>query len=344
MSLRVLASSGVIAFLTIGSVSLAGQAQPSESKARAAEAKKSPPRPLPWGDPDLQGVWSYATTTPLERPAALAGKEFYTPEETAARDAASDPLSPEQARPPREGDPGTYNRLWGDAGKTSNLRTSLIIDPPDGRLPPLTPGAQKRIKERAAYLEAHPSDSYRDRPTDDRCINYHGVPPISTGYSNTYQIFQTPGYVAILDEEVHYVRIIPLDGRPKLGDAIRRIDGESRGRWEGKTLVVETTNYSDRSELIPGSPLRFPASPYTRAIERFTRVDAGSIDYQFTIDDPTVYTRPWTAVRPMPRVDGYRIYEYACHEGNHAMTGMLLGARAEEKAAEAAAAAKARQK
>lgn len=279
-----------------------------------------------WGDPDLQGVWSYATLTPLERPAAVAGREFFTREEAAAREAEA-----EVDAPPAPGDPGTYNAVWWDRGKVaSHLRTSLIVDPPDGRLP-LTPQAQQRIEAQAEYTRAHPADSWLDRSAWDRCITYHGVPPISTGYNNTYQIFQTPGYVAILVENIHDVRVIPLDRRPRLRDSIRQWNGDSRGHWEGKTLVVETTNYSDKTQL------RFPSSQHTRAVERFTRVADNVIDYQFTIDDPTVYTRPWTAVRPMMSLPNYRIYEYACHEGNYAMSGILGGARAEEKSAEDAA-------
>ena len=224
----------------------------------------------------------------------------------------------------------TYNALWFDRGKVaSNLRTSLIVDPPDGRLP-LTAEARKGLAARAEQRRAHPADSWLDRTPWDRCITYHGVPPISTGYNNTYQIFQTPGYVAILVENIHDVRIIPLDGRPHLTDTLRQWNGDSRGHWESNTLVVETTNYSDKTEL------RFPASRNTRAVERFTRVSKDLIDSQFTIDDPTLFTKPWTAVRPMPRLEAYRIYEYACHEGNYAMSGILGGERAQEKAAAAA--------
>ena len=279
-----------------------------------------------WGDPDLQGVWSYASLTPLERPVAVAGREFFTREEAVALEAQA-----QADAPPAPGDPGTYNAVWWDRGKVaSNLRTSLIVDPSDGRLP-LTAEARQKIAARAAYLRAHPADSWLDRSPWDRCITYHGVPPISTGYNNTYQIFQTPGYVAILVENIHDVRLIPLDRRPRLSDNIRQWNGDSRGHWEGKTLVVETTNYSDKTEL------RFPSSPHTRAIERFTRVSDDVIDYKFIIDDPTLYTMPWTAVRPLTSLKNYRIYEYACHEGNYAMTGILAGARAEEKAAEDAA-------
>jgi hypothetical protein len=256
----------------------------------------------------------------------LEGREFFTPEEAAALEA-----DVEGDRPPTPGDPGAYNAVWFDRGKiASNLRTSLIVDPPDGRLP-LTAEARKSVAAQAEHRRAHPADSWLDLTAWDRCIMYHGVPPISTGYNNTYQIFQVPGYVAILDENIHDVRIIPLDGRPRLPANVHQWNGNSRGHWEGNTLVVETTNYSDKTEL------RFPSSTNTRAVERFTRVSDDLIDYQFTIEDPTVYTRPWTAVRPMQRLTNYQIYEYACHEGNYAMSHILSGARAEEKAAEEAA-------
>jgi hypothetical protein len=312
-----------VAFLA--RVPLAAQSRSPETKTIATAKTWTAPR-TPDGQPDLQGVWSYASLTPLERPAELGSREFFTPKEAAALQAGV-----EDDAPPAPGDPGTYNALWFDRGKVaSNLRSSLIVDPPDGRLP-LTAETRKNIAAQAEYRRAHPADSYLDLNVWDRCIIYHGVPPISTGYNNTYQIFQTPGYVAILDENIHDVRIIPLDGRPHLGSNIRQWNGDSRGHWEGNTLVVETTNYSDKTEL------RFPSSKNTRAVERFTRVSDDLIDYQFTIDDPTLYTRPWTAVRPMPRLKNYQIYEYACHEGNYALMHILSGARAEEKAAEAAA-------
>jgi hypothetical protein len=315
----------LIAVMSLPAVPLGGQAVSPAADAKGTSRKGTAPR-TPWGDPDLQGVWSYASLTPLERPTALGGREFFTPEEAAARDAETG-----IDRPPRPGDTGTYNALWFDRGKTaSNLRTSLIVDPPDGRLP-LTPEARQRQAARQEYLRAHPADSWLDRSAWDRCITYHGVPPVSTGYNNTYQIFQTPGYVAILVENIHDVRIIPLDGRPRLSQQIRQWNGDSHGRWEGETLVVETTNYSDKTQL------RFPSSRNTRAVERFTRVDENLIENRFTIEDPTVYTKPWTAVRSMPRLTDYQIYEYACHEGNYAMSGILSGARAMEKAAEPAA-------
>src|SRR3989441_964515 len=311
----------LVAMVWLAAVPLAGQASSSGTNG-AGDTRTYIVKKTPWGDPDLQGTWTYGTITPLQRPANLKDREFFTKEEAAAREAAQ-----EVDAPPRPGDVGAYNAHWFDRGKVAaNMRTSLIVDPKDGRLP-LTPDAQKMIAAREAHRRAHPADSWLDRVPWDRCITYHGVPPISTGYNNTYQILQTPQYVAILVENIHDVRIIPLDGRPRLSDNIPQWNGDSRGRWEGNTLVVETANYSDKTEM------RFPSSKNTRAVERFTRIDENTIENQFTITDPTVYTRPWTALRLMPRLPGYAIYEYACHEGNYAMPGILGGARAEEKAA-----------
>ena len=324
MNHRMFASVAVLAAVSavFPFASLFGQA-PSSKAATGAAANWTPPR-TPWGDPDLQGIWSYATTTPLERPAEFAGKEFLTEEEAAARDAEAEAGAD---APPKAGDPGTYNAVWFDRGRTaSNRRTSLIIDPADGRLPPFTPDAKRKRDARAAYLKEHPADSWLDRPLADRCIMYHGVPPLPTGYNNTYQIFQIPGYVAILDENIHDVRMIPLDGRPHIGEDIRYWNGDSRGRWEGNTLVVETRNYR------PDTKLRFPSSEHTHAVERYTRAGPDLVELRFTIDDPTVYTRPWTALLPMTRMEG-KIYEYACHEGNRSMEGILGGARAKENAA-----------
>jgi hypothetical protein len=273
-----------------------------------------------WGDPDLQGTWSYASLTPLQRPQRLGDKAFYTRDEAARINAAS--LEDVEDAP---GDPGSYNPEWFDKGQVSaDLRTSLIVDPADGRLP-LREEASAQLAAERAWRAARETDSWEFRSNWDRCITYHGVPPISTGYNNTYQIVQAPGYVTIYVEMIHDVRIIPLDGRPPLHDNIRQWNGDSRGHWEGNTLVVETTNFSDKTAH------RFPSTRDTRAIERFTRVDDDMIDYQFTIEDPALYTVPWTAVRPMPRLHDYTIYEYACHEGNYAMANILRGARVLEK-------------
>ena len=270
----------------------------------------------PWGDPALQGVWSYASLTPLERPAELDNQEFFTPEEATARQAAT-----QVDRPPRPGDTGTYNALWFDRGNIDpTLRTSLIVDPSDGRLP-LRPETQHKLAEQAAQRRLPPADSWLDRSPWDRCITYHGVPPVSTGYNNTYQIVQTPDHVAILVENIHDVRILPLDGRPPLNERIRQWNGDSRGYWDEDTLVVETANYSKQTRL------RFPSSREIRAVERFKRIDGNTIEHVFTVEDPTTYTRPWTAVRPLPRLMDYRIYEYACHEGNYALANILRGER-----------------
>ncbi len=278
----------------------------------------------PWGDPDIMGKWSYASLTPLQRPQRLENKEFYTEEEAAEIYART------QTEPTdRPGDVGSYNFEWFDRGEvSSDLRTSLIVEPADGRLPLR---AETIAKQQAAalYSREHPADSWLDRTNWDRCITYHGVPPISTGYNNSYQIVQNKNYVAIVVEMIHDVRIIPITKKPSLNDNIRQWNGDSRGYWEGNTLVVETTNFSDKTVH------RYPSSRNTKAIERFTRVADDMIDYQFTIEDPDVYTSSWTAVRPMPRLDNYTLFEYACHEGNYAMTYILRGERiAEQRATE----------
>jgi hypothetical protein len=322
-----------LAAVAIGAapVLVAGQAAPNVNRQSSSSAKTGPAKDsasafrTPWGDPDLQGVWSYGTLTPLERPANI-DREFLTPQEAAQRNREST-----EDRAPAPGDTGAYNAHWFDRGKvTGDLRTSLIVDPKDGRLP-LSEDGKKKVAARAQYRREHGTDSARDRLPWDRCLMYHGVPPISTGYNNSYQIFQTPGQVVILSENIHDVRVIPVNGRSRLGDTIRQWNGSSRGRWEGNTLVVETTNFSDQTEL------RFPSSPNTRAVERFTRAGKDVIEYEFTIEDPTLYARPWTARRPFLHTPDYKIYEYACHEGNYAMTNILAGARAQEKDAAAAA-------
>ena len=273
-----------------------------------------------WGDPDLQGTWSYASLTPLQRPTSMSDKEFFTPEEAAQRN-----YSVTLDQPDAPGSVGSYNALWFDRGEvSSDMRTSLIVDPPDGRLP-MTAETQRRQTEQREYAQAHPADSWVDRTNWDRCITYHGVPPISTGYNNSYQILQTPTHVAIRVENIHDVRIIPLDGRPPLDEDIRQWNGDSRAHWDGDTLVVVTANYSDQTVH------RFPSSRNTKAVERYRRVGEDLIETQFTIEDASVYTASWTAVRPMPRLDDYIIYEYACHEGNYAMSNILMSERSAER-------------
>ena len=338
---RLLLTSTMVVGVVVVSVATQGQTRGGEAakgavpQAPAAAALDAALASVPkdykvgktaWGDPDLQGVWSYATTTPLSlregqenRP--LTADEILEEEERQALQADSKP---------RAGDPGTYNNHWFDRGKSIG-RPSLIVDPPDGRLPALTPEGEKARAARIAYERAHPADSHLDRSPTDRCIVYHGVPPLPSGYSNTYQVFQTPGLVAILDEEIHHVRMVPLGSQPAPNSKVRRWNGISRGRWEGDTLVVETTNFNDKTRL------RYGGSSNTHAVERFTRLSPDLVDYRFTITDPTTFTKPFTVAIPMPRRND-KLYEYACHEGNHAMIGILGGARlAEKEAAEQAA-------
>ena len=275
-----------------------------------------------WGDPDLQGHWSYATLTPLQRPAEV-DRTFFTSEEVAARN-----TSAKQDRPDRPGiDPGSYNAFWVDRGEVlPDRRTSQIVDPPEGRLPLNAEGAA-RVAALREHRRMHPADSWLDRSAWDRCITYHGVPPVGTSYNNTYHILQTPEFVAIHVENIHDVRIIPLDGRGHLAERIPQWNGDSRGRWEGNTLVVETIGYSDKTEL------RFPSTRKTRAVERFTWVDEHTMGYTFTIEDPEIYTQPWTVQRPFEAVPDYHIFEYACHEGNYAMPNILAGERETERVA-----------
>jgi hypothetical protein len=279
----------------------------------------------PDGHPDLQGVWTNATITPFERPAALSGKPVLSDREAAAveEQAAEGRVD----RPPPPGDPGGYNQFWFDRGTkvVGTRRSSLVVDPPDGRVPALTPAAQKRQQEAAAYAAQHPADGPESRPLAERCILWGTAgPPMAPGpYNNNYQILQGPGYVVILVEMIHDARVIPTDGRPHLPSHIRQWMGDPRGHWEGDTLVVETTNFTGKTRYRG-------ADENLRVVERFQRVAADLIDYQFTIDDPTAFTRPWSADIPMTRSEG-ALYEYACHEGNYAMMDILAGARAQEK-------------
>jgi len=288
----------------------------------------------PWGDPDLQGIWSYATITPLQRPTELSGRAFLTAEEVAQQNdnAATRASSERRAELTPERDLGlAYNQVWWDRG-TATGRTSLIVDPPNGRLPALTPEAQEMGAERQESRRAHQYDSWENRPLQERCMTYQRAPPVPSGYNNTYQIFQTPEYVAILNEMIHDVRFIPVDGRPHVSEDVRQWNGDSRGHWEGGTLVVETTNYSDKTTW-----RGFPGAGQTlRAVERFTRLDADTIDYQFTIHDPTTYTSSWSVDLPLTNLPGYVLYEYACHEGNYSIANVLAGARIQERASQEA--------
>ena len=284
----------------------------------------------PWGDPDLQGMWTNTTTTPMERPEDLAGQATLTEEERAVRDPE---VQAEVSfdRPPTPGNVGGYNEFWVERGNLIR-QTSLIVDPPDGRLPALTPGAERRRNEFLARWVAPPS-SWEDMNLYDRCIT-RGLPGamIPGFYNHNYLILQTPDYVVLQVEMIHDTRIIPLAGRQQAPSGIPEWLGHSQGRWEGDTLVVETEGFAAKAEQrvsLAGFFLAFSGGPNARLVERFTRLDDGTLDYRFTVSDPTVDTREWTAAIPM-RAYEEPLYEYACHEGNYAMPNILAGARADE--------------
>jgi hypothetical protein len=289
----------------------------------------SAPR-LPDGQPDLQGVWTNATITPFERPPELADKAFFTAEEAQAYEQRI--VGARTDAPPQPGDVGNYNQVWFDQGTriVKTLRTSLVVDPPDGRVPVRPEAEAKR-----AYDLAHVADSYEHMSLWDRCIT-RGVPAgmFPAGYNNAYQITQVPGYVVISYEMIHESRIIPLDGRAHVDASIRLWNGDSRGHWEGDTLVVDTTNFNGRGQIstsAAGGRMRgIPQSDAAHVVERFTRTDADAILYEVSIDDPNVYTRPWKLEIPLMQDLDYVIYEYACHEGNHALPNILSGGRAQD--------------
>jgi hypothetical protein len=270
----------------------------------------------------------------MERPANLAGKEFFTEKEAADyekdvvtrnnRDRRDGPAEADVSR--------AYNDFWWDSGTkvVKTRRTSLVIDPADGRIPPMTAAGKERQAERAAANRGHEFDGPENRPLPERCLVLQGAgPPITpTAYNNNVQIVQGRGYVALLVEMGHEVRIIPTDGSAHVPQNVRQWKGDSRGRWEGETLVVETTNFSDKS------PFR-GSSENMKLTERFRRLDADTLIYQFTVNDPATWERPWTVEIPVTKSQG-RLFEYACHEGNYGMAGALAGARAEEKAVDEA--------
>jgi len=296
--------------------------------------KWSPPR-APDGHPDLQGVWSNATIIPLERPKDLAGKRTFTEQEYADYEKKVFRQS-DRDRPGQTG-VGTYNGFWWDQGTklAPNRNTSLIVDPADGRVPALTADAQNRIAEDRAYARAHPADGPEDRPLMDRCLLFPttGPPMLPSFYNGSpygplatnYQIVQTVDYLAILIEHNHENRVIPLDGRPHLPPDVRLWLGDSRGHWEGDTLVIDTTNFTDKTKFKG-------ADKNLHLTERFRRTGPDTLLYSFTVDDPTAFSAPWTAEYPFITSTDH-IYEYACHEGNYGLSGVLAGARAAEKTA-----------
>ena len=356
MSSRHLASFGVlvvvIAVESVAPVRLAGQAPAAGAAAQKPAATRTWAEPrTPDGRPDLQGIWLNNDATPLERPKALEGKQFLTGEEVAALkknaarlfggDVDSDAAGGDNFFLAALANPAVYtnrNSTGSGVGAVREIdnRTSLIVDPPNGKIPPMTPdGRQRRLVADAAAFAAPrplPPAGPEDLSNFIRCITY-GAPRLggaAASYHNYYQIVQTPRYVVLVAEAFHDARIIPIDGRPHLPPSMRFWNGDSRGRWEGSTLVVDTTNFSPKSSLL-GS------AENLHVVERFTRTAPDRISYEITLTDPTTWATPWTAVVRLKQTKD-TIYEDACHEGNQTvMTGILGGARAEERAADEAA-------
>ena len=293
---RVLASVSVVAMVVVV-VSLSAVPAAAQTAPRTA-----------WGQPDLRGIWDFRTITPLERPEELAEKEFLTEEEAANLEQEVVDRNTDLANRPalrtavtesvdrgEEGAPGFYNNFWLDRGTNTvgTRRTSLVVDPANGRIPALTDSGQRMADARREYRQEHPADSWVDRSAYDRCIlGFNAGPPITPGgYNQNLQLFQTPDHVVLVTEMVHTARVVPLDGRPALSDDIRQWSGDSRGHWEGETLVVETSNFSDQRRWRG-------ATENMTLVERFTRIDADTLEYEFTVRDPQTWTSSWTASIP----------------------------------------------
>jgi hypothetical protein len=322
MPQRLIGLLGLVVFSTVLAV------EPALFAQQRAGARPAVPR-APDGRPDLQGFWSFATVTPFERPSEFGEKAVLTDEEVAEFEqqvAARSKQDEGRQRGTAADVSRAYNDFWYDRGTrvVGTRQSSIVVDPPNGRVPALTPEAQQRASARqAARKQRGPADGPEDRSLGERCIlGFNAGPPfVPSAYNNNIQIVQTRDYVVIMTEMVHDARIVPLDGRPHPAST-RPWMGHSRGRWEGDTLVVETTNFSEKN-LYRG------ATPNLRLIERFTRVANDQLNYEFTVNDPATWTRPWTARVPMERLDG-EIYEYACHEGNLGLEGIMKGTRADE--------------
>ena len=331
-------------FTLLGGIALCATQSAAQSASPNATTIKTP-----WGDPDLQGVWDFRTITPLERPDELTDKAVLTEEEAAEwkqnwaneqnRDRRDGAGTNDVASDGRTDVARAYNEFWWDRGTdiVSDRRTSLIVDPPDGRIPALSQEGQRKAAVReAARREWNatdidrrgPADDPEDRGVSERCIlGFNSGPPMMpSAYNNNVRVVQAPGYVVLLNEMVHNARIVPLDDRPRLPNDMRQWVGDSRGRWDGTTLVVDTRNFTDKTRAgrAPGS------AENLHLVERFTRVDADTLLYEFTFNDETTWARPWTAAVPMKRSDDL-LFEYSCHEGNYGMTNLLAGARAEER-------------
>jgi hypothetical protein len=349
--MRITGFTAVVLAVALGSASAQsqGQAQPSRTRQATARTQAKPVPKTPWGHPDLQGTWDYRTITPLERPQQYGTREFLTDEEVKALEERAAKRMDEA--PPDDAPASTVHpTYWTDPGRfvAENRRTSLIVDPPDGRIPQTiaaaaaaaaggapagrgrgagaAAGAGGRGGGRGGGRPGGRADSWLDRSLLERCITW-GLPTASLPglYNNNIQIVQSPDHVVIVHEMVHDARVIPLDGRPRVTDRMRQYLGESRARFEGDTLVVETTNFGNKTSYRG-------ANTNLKLVERYTRVDADTVDLRLTVEDPTVWTRPWTAALTLRPSEG-DLVEYACHEGNYGLRNILEVARDEEKAA-----------
>ena len=304
-----------------------------------SQGKASTPPRTPWGHPDVQGRWTNGMSgVPFERPPQFGTRELLDDEEFAKRQKEGEIGARDEG--PRRG-VGAGPEHWYEWWVRSSRRTSMIVDPPDGKLPPLTAKGET-MPTIAGSFGTGPYNGPEAFTAWDRCIT-RGLPGamVPTAYNNTYHILQTPNHVAIKYEMLN-TRIIPLDGRPHIGSDIRQWEGDARGRWDGNTLVIEVTNFSDKTKgtLPPNAGSGSPAvskraftgtGAATRLVERFTRIDAETMRYEATVTDPTIYTKPWTLAIDLRKDDGYRMFEYACHEGNHAIRNSLSGSRAQER-------------
>ena len=335
------ALAAVIAVASLSSSTIAGQAPSARVQANAPAAKAYVAPRTPDGHPDLQGVWANNDATPLERPKQLEGRKFLTDAEVAVlKRRAAELFNGEtdaafgdsvylavlkEATDFKSTDKtGNYNHFWIVEREFDN-RTALITDPPDGRIPELTPQAKQRQAADAEYRRLHPADGPEDLPLSHRCVTF-GVPRLGAGYNSYFQIFQARDHVAIGQETIHDVRLIPLDGRPHVNSSVRQWHGDPRGHWEGDTLVVETTNFSDKTRFQGFS------SENLGVVERYTRIGPKTIQWDVTVNNPSVWTKPWTAT-VLLRSTPDPIYEMACHEGNDGLVGALSGQRALEKEA-----------
>ena len=335
---RVLA---VAAGLAAGAIAVGAQGQGQAHASRStAAARAGAVARTPDGHPDLQGVWANNTVTPLQRPKQWENKKTLTDAEVAnlqkfaARITENDGDAQfgdgfilavlNQVEKPKSYDPGTgnYNQFWVVERDWHDRRTSLIVDPPDGKLPPMTPEGEKRRAAEAEHRRAHAFEDPEVFPLGERCVNF-GIPRVTAGYNSYIQIVQSPGYVMIMSEMAHDARIIPLDGRPHLDSRLRVWNGDSRAHWEGDTLVIDTINFSPKSEFMGSHDT-------LHLTERRTRIGPQILNYEFTVNDPTMWTAPWTAMIPLKHKNE-AIYEYACHEGNDAIANMLRGHRYEER-------------